>query len=67
MNESASVWRKASRSNTQGGACVELADLGGNSVGIRDSKAPEAGHLTVTYRSLDALVGRIKTGDLDLK
>jgi hypothetical protein len=60
-------WRKSSY--TEGGTssqCVELARLGAG-VGIRDSKAPEAGHLTVTRRTVASLVGRIKTGDLDLK
>jgi hypothetical protein len=67
MSEYAPAWRKSSRSNSQGGDCVELADLGRNSVGIRDSKAPEAGRLTVTPKAVANLVGRIKTGVLDLK
>ncbi|GIL26076.1 DUF397 domain-containing protein [Actinocatenispora comari] len=33
------VWRKSSRSNGQGGACVEAMDLGAT-VAIRDSKDP---------------------------
>ncbi|TDC73700.1 DUF397 domain-containing protein [Actinomadura sp. 7K507] len=35
-------------SNGVGGACVEVADLE-TSVGVGDSKAPEAGHLTFSH------------------
>jgi hypothetical protein len=60
-------WRKSSRSTGgTSGECVELARLGAG-VGIRDSKAPEAGHLTVTPKTVASLVGRIKTGELDLR
>jgi hypothetical protein len=44
---------------------VELARLDAG-VGIRDSKAPDMGHLTVAPEALSGLVGRIKTGELDL-
>ncbi|MFI0443921.1 DUF397 domain-containing protein [Actinomadura sp. 6N118] len=53
------VWRKASKSNDSGGACVEVADLG-KAVGVRDSKNPDGGHLVVDRASLRALVARIK-------
>ncbi|WP_141582198.1 DUF397 domain-containing protein [Actinomadura sp. WMMA1423] len=56
------LWRKASRSNTQGNECVEVADLGGG-VGMRDSKAPEAGHLVLTPEAFGLLVDRLKRGD----
>lgn len=65
MKDSAPAWRKASRSNTQGGDCVELANLDGK-VGIRDSKNPAQGHLTVGRETLRGLVGRIKAGELEL-
>ncbi|MEV5570334.1 DUF397 domain-containing protein [Spirillospora sp. NPDC052269] len=32
------MWRKASRSSTEGGACVEVARLSADTVGIRDSR-----------------------------
>lgn len=57
------IWRKSSRSNSQGGACVELADLTA-AVGIRDSKNPDAGHLAVERAAFAALVRRIKSGEL---
>ncbi|WP_067482687.1 DUF397 domain-containing protein [Actinomadura hibisca] len=52
-------WRKASASGNDGGHCVELADLG-LSVGVRDSKAPDAGHLTLDRGTLAALVEAVK-------
>ncbi|MBW8484376.1 DUF397 domain-containing protein [Actinomadura parmotrematis] len=52
-------WRKASRSANDGSHCVELADLGA-AVGVRDSKAPEAGHLVVDRASLASLVAIVK-------
>ncbi|MFB4319582.1 DUF397 domain-containing protein [Actinomadura sp. 21ATH] len=55
-------WRKSSRSNTQGNECVEVAHLGVGGVGLRDSKAPDAGHLVVAPAEFSRLVSRIKTG-----
>ncbi|MBW8481445.1 DUF397 domain-containing protein [Actinomadura parmotrematis] len=52
-------WRKSSHSGHDGADCVELADLG-VSVGVRDSKAPEAGHLVVDRVSLASLVRAVK-------
>lgn len=63
---SEAVWRKSSRSDggTEG-ECVELAALDSR-IGVRDSKAPEDGHLTVGRETLQGLIGRIKAGELDL-
>lgn len=52
-------WRKSRHSGTQEGACVELARLHAG-VGIRDSKAPDAGHLTLTPDAFAALVAHVK-------
>ncbi|MFB4303280.1 DUF397 domain-containing protein [Actinomadura sp. NTSP31] len=53
-------WRKSSRS---GGAndnqCVELGRLV-SGIGVRDSKDPDGGHLTLTGAQLNDLIGRIK-------
>ncbi|WP_067807604.1 DUF397 domain-containing protein [Actinomadura formosensis] len=59
-------WRKSSRSANSGQAdCVELARLS-RTVGVRDSKAPEAGHLSFSPESFSELVARIKQDELDL-
>ena len=55
------VWRKSSRSTTQGGACVEVARLG-PSVCVRDSKNPDAAHLPLAAGVFTDLLSRIKRG-----
>ncbi|MFD0857092.1 DUF397 domain-containing protein [Actinomadura adrarensis] len=52
-------WRKSSHSGTNESACVELADLGA-SIGIRDSKAPEAGHIVLTSATFAELIQQVK-------
>ncbi|QXJ22689.1 DUF397 domain-containing protein [Actinomadura graeca] len=52
-------WRKSSRSNTQGNECVEAASLSGG-VGLRDSKAPDGGHLTLTPAAFARLLTALK-------
>jgi hypothetical protein len=49
------TWRKARRSDEQGGECVELAAVPG-AVAVRDSKHPEAGHLTLDRASLRKVI-----------
>lgn len=58
-------WRKSSRSTDNGGDCVELAELAGV-VGVRDSKHPENGHLSMTRTALAGLVADVKAGKYDL-
>ncbi|MEU6033938.1 DUF397 domain-containing protein [Actinomadura sp. NPDC047616] len=60
------VWRKSSYSQTSGTTdCVELANLGPE-VGVRDSKAPERGHLALSVESFAELVARAKRDELNL-
>lgn len=59
------TWRKSTHSGTQEGDCVEVADLGGT-IGIRDSKAPDAGHLTVSAECFADLLSRVKRSADDL-
>ena len=40
-------WRKSTHSGGNEGECVQLAEIDGH-IGIRDSKNPAAGHLTLT-------------------
>ncbi|WP_067491966.1 DUF397 domain-containing protein [Actinomadura hibisca] len=58
------VWRKSTRSNGAGGNCVEVADLM-TSVGVRDSKAPGAGHLTFSADAWSAFAVAVKSGRYD--
>jgi hypothetical protein len=44
---------------------VEVADLGGGLVGVRDSKDPAAGQLTFSRMALSALVRGIVDDRLD--
>ncbi|MGI5170568.1 DUF397 domain-containing protein [Spirillospora sp. CA-253888] len=55
------LWRKASRSTAQGGDCVEVSTNVVDHILIRDSRAPETGHLTLRRATLAALVSRIKS------
>jgi hypothetical protein len=57
------TWRKSTySSSTQN--CVELATAGPDAL-LRDSKHPEAGHLTFTRTELAALVAAASAGELD--
>jgi hypothetical protein len=55
-------WRKSSYSTGDGGGgeCVEVARPHVTSVGLRDSKNPEARHLQVSVASFDLLMVMIK-------
>ncbi|MEV5572982.1 DUF397 domain-containing protein [Spirillospora sp. NPDC052269] len=53
------VWRKAKASGPEQGACIELADLT-TAVGLRDSKAPGVGHLSLSRSALADLIGRVR-------
>lgn len=48
------TWHKSSYSSLSGGECVEAAQLG-PVVGVRDSKDPAYGHLTLSTSSWSAL------------
>ncbi|WP_026341381.1 DUF397 domain-containing protein [Actinomadura atramentaria] len=58
------TWRKATRSTAQGGNCVELAALP-SALGVRDSKHPDAGHLTLPAKAATAFLTQAKSGTLD--
>ncbi|WP_131738874.1 DUF397 domain-containing protein [Actinomadura roseirufa] len=61
------TWRKSSYSGGGGSGgqeCVEVAEIS-RSIGIRDSRAPEAGCLSLPSASFRDLVAAIKRGDHD--
>ncbi|SNR97696.1 DUF397 domain-containing protein [Actinomadura mexicana] len=62
-----SIWRKSSRSGstTIQSDCVEVARIDGV-VGLRDSKAPTAGHLTMSPSGFTEFIARVKQGDLGI-
>jgi hypothetical protein len=57
------AWRKARRSSTNGGDCVELARLP-EAIAARDSKDPAGGRLTFTVEAFGAFLADVKTGRL---
>jgi hypothetical protein len=59
-------WRKSTRSNGEGGACVEFA-VGDCVVGIRDSKSPNGTVLTVRPATWRLFIADIKRGKFDLR
>lgn len=59
------TWRKSVRSGTQQGNCVEVADLA-SGIGVRDSKNPGLGHLTLPADVFADLIDRAKRDELDL-
>ncbi|MEV5827089.1 DUF397 domain-containing protein [Spirillospora sp. NPDC052242] len=54
------TWRKSSYSGTQvGSECVEVARFA-EEIAVRDSKAPEAGHLALDRQVFRALLAELK-------
>ena len=58
---SQATWRKSSRSNPNGGACVEVATAVDVSA-VRDSKDPEGGFLAFGHGAFGAFLTGIKSG-----
>ncbi|MYV98790.1 DUF397 domain-containing protein [Streptomyces sp. SID3343] len=54
------VWRKSSHSSSQGGDCVESAQVS-DRIGVRDSKDLSVGHIAVDPASWTVLIGSIRT------
>jgi hypothetical protein len=60
------IWRKSTYSHGDNTDCVELSRLDQGAVGIRDSKNPNAGHLSFDPAVVRALITQVKAGKLDL-
>jgi hypothetical protein len=56
MDLTRATWRKSSRSNSNGGACVEVADNLPGLVAVRDSKDPAGPALTFTPAAWRAFI-----------
>jgi hypothetical protein len=59
------VWRKSSRSGTQQGACVEVADMARN-IAVRDSKNPDGPLLIVHSDDWRSFIRRVKRNEYEL-
>ena len=66
MSDNELTWRKATRSGTQGGNCVEVASAV-SAVHVRDTKSRERGMLTVTAATWQAFLADIKASRLGHK
>jgi hypothetical protein len=61
---SRATWRKSARSSGNGGACIEITNLG-TAVGVRDSKNPDGPKLTFPPRAWDDFIDRTRNGAYD--
>ena len=58
-------WIKSSYSGSDGGNCVEVAELSGGRRGIRDSKNPTGPALIFAPGEWDAFIDGAKDGEFD--
>jgi hypothetical protein len=66
MDLTGAVWRKASYSSGNGGACVEVARNLPGAVAVRDSKDPAGPALTFTPDQWRAFLGEARAGRFKL-
>ncbi|MER7129289.1 DUF397 domain-containing protein [Streptosporangium saharense] len=59
------AWRKATKSASNQGDCLEVAPLSGGRVGIRDTEAPDQMPFVVTASVWDAFLDGAKKGEFD--
>ncbi|MFF3443486.1 DUF397 domain-containing protein [Streptosporangium sp. NPDC002721] len=60
---SGAEWRKSARSNSQGGACVEVARNLPGVIAVRDSKNPNGPALVFTPAEWSAFLGGVLDGE----
>jgi hypothetical protein len=63
---SRAIWRKSTRSDGNGGNCVEVAHNLPGIVAVRDSKVRSGPALIFTPDGWSALLDGVKTGEFDL-
>lgn len=64
VDMSRAVWRKSTRSGSDGGNCVEIASLE-HHIAIRDSKATDAPPLIFPKGAFDDFLAAVKDGEFD--
>jgi hypothetical protein len=60
-------WHKSTRSGSNGGNCVEVADNLPGVVAVRDTKNRDAGTLIFSRAEWSAFVAAAKDGEFDLR
>ncbi|MFC9813332.1 DUF397 domain-containing protein [Streptomyces virginiae] len=58
------TWRRSSRSNSGGGACLEVSDDFATVVPVRDSKLPNGSVLVFPVGAWRSFVGAVKGGQM---
>ena len=58
------LWRKSTASNP-GGNCVELAELPGGNIAVRNSRHPRGSMLVYTRAEIAAFIAGVRDGEFD--
>lgn len=66
MDLTSAKWRKSSRSNANGGACVQVARNLPDAVAVRDSKDPDGPTLAFAPEQWQSFTSQVKAGHFNL-
>jgi hypothetical protein len=58
------AWKKSQRSGPQGN-CVEMAQLPGGGIAMRNSRDPHGPALVFTHAEMEAFIGGAQDGEFD--